>query len=139
MSKLAKFLSMAVVAGALVSGAAQAETVYLTTESRTYVSDWVIAQNNGCPPGTTLVKKEHLLRNDSYRCVAPRNAGVVFYKPGTIIPKTVTYTALPTEVVAKLPAPPTGQIYVSANNNVYLLDPESRTVVDGVAVVGVEE
>lgn len=137
MKKLTLMLGVAALAGGLTvaASAAQAETVMFTTQNRTYLSDWIMETNNGCPAGSTLVKEKHLLRDPSYRCIAPRGRKTVFYAPGTVIPQTVTYTELPSTVVSHLPAAPAGQVYVTSDNNVYLLNRENRTVVDAVTIV----
>jgi hypothetical protein len=137
MKKLPLMLGVAALAGGLTVAApsANAETVVFTQQNRTYLGDWIMETNNGCPSGTTLVKEKHLLRDPSYRCIAPRGQKTVFYTPGTVIPQTVTYTELPTTVVQQLPPPPSGQVYVTADNNVYLLNRENRTVVDAVTIV----
>lgn len=137
MKKLTLMLGVAALAGGLTvaAPAANAETVMFTTQNRTYLGDWIMETNKGCPAGTTLVKEKHLLRDPSYRCIAPRGQKTVFYAPGTVIPQTVTYTELPTTVVEHLPAAPAGQIYVTSDNNIYLLNRENRTVVDAVTIV----
>lgn len=137
MKKLTLMLGVAAIAGGLTvaAPAANAETVMFTTQNRTYLGDWIMETNKGCPAGTTLVKEKHLLRDPSYRCMAPRGQKTVFYTPGTVIPQTVTYTELPTTVVQQLPTPPAGQIYVTSDNNIYLLNRDNRTVVDAVTIV----
>ena len=137
MKKLTLMLGVAAVCGGMMTSApVRAETYVLQTENRVMLSDWVIAQNRGCPIGSVSVKKEHLLRDPSYRCMVPKTSKMVVYQPGTAIPSTVTYTNLPEEVTLKLPAPPKDQIYVSSDNNVYLIKRDNRTVVESVTVVG---
>lgn len=57
-----------------------------------------------------------------------------YYEPGTTIPETVTYTSLPTEVTAKLVAPPPGDEYVVIGSNAYLIDTNKRVVIDATRV-----
>lgn len=136
MNRFALMLGTVAVCGAVLAGPAKAETIILTEQDRAFLTDWIIEKNHGCPPGSTVIKEEHLLRSPSYRCVVPRGSSVVYLQPGMTIPETVTYTVLPDPVIQRLPPPPAGQIYVTADNNVYLIQPETRTVVEAVTVVG---
>lgn len=133
MKKLALMLGVAAI---FAAGTASAETYTLTTQHRALIGDWMV-KTNGCPAGSTAVREKHLLRDDSIRCVVPK-ARTVYYKAGATIPQTVTYTELPTTIVSQLPAPPAGEVYVAADGNVYLIKPESRTVVEAITVVGAE-
>lgn len=135
MSKFALMLGVAAICGGLVTQA-KAETVYFTSENRAYLSDWVLERNGGCPAGSTLIKREHWLRDPSYRCEVLPGQRTVFYRPGTSLPRTVTYTELPSTVVEHLPTAPDGTTYVTSDNNIYLIKPQTRTVVDSVTVVG---
>ncbi|HYD17002.1 MAG TPA: hypothetical protein VEF76_00820 [Patescibacteria group bacterium] len=137
MKKLTLMLGVAVLAGGIFVAApsAQAETVVFTQQNRTYLGDWIMETNKGCPAGTTLVKEKHLLRDPSYRCIAPKGSNVMYFKPGQVIPQTVTWQELPTTVVQQLPPPPSGEVYVTDSTNVYLVKPETRTVVDAVTIV----
>ncbi len=157
MTKMKTFLGLAVVCAGLMTGAAaQAQdnamtsssstttttTRYFAPEQRTVVSNWIMQQNKDqCPAGTTRIKETHLmgLRDPSYKCIAPKGSTMTFYKPGTVLPSTVTYTELPSTVVTQLPPAPEGEAYVTTDNNVYLVNKQTRTVVDGVTVVGTEE
>ena len=155
MTNVKNFLGLAVVCAGLMTGAvAHAQTTatssqttttttrYFAPEQRTVVSNWIMSQNKDqCPAGTTRVKETHLfgLRDPSYKCIAPKGSTMTFYKPGTVLPSTVTYTEVPQTLVTQLPAAPEGEIYVSADNNVYLINKQTRTVVDGVTVVGPAE
>lgn len=135
MKKLALMLGVAAI---FTAGVASAETTYtLTTQHRALIGDWMV-KTNGCPAGSTAVREKHLLRDDSIRCVVPRDR-TVYFQPGATIPQTVTYTELPTTIVSQLPAPPSGEVYVAADGNVYLIKPETRTVVEAVTVVGPAE
>jgi hypothetical protein len=139
MTKASLMLGVAAICGALFATAAQADTITFTTKQRAVIGDYVVKSAGGCPAGSTMVKEEHLLRDDSIRCVVPRGAKTVYYAPGTVIPSTVTYSELPTTVVSQLPPPPSGEVYVTADSNVYLIKPETRTVVEAVTVVGPNE
>ena len=157
MTKMKTFLGLAVVcAGLMTAGIANAQdtasssstqtttttTRYFQPEQRTIVSNWIMQQNKDqCPAGTTRIKETHLfgLRDPSYKCLAPKGSTMSFYKPGTVLPSTVTYTDLPSTVVTQLPAAPEGEAYVTSDNNVYLVNKQTRTVVDGVTVVGPAE
>jgi hypothetical protein len=131
----------AICGGLMASAPAKAQTITIEDRDRMLLSDWVYINNKGCPPGSTRMKKEHFLGlgKPTYRCVVPKNSNVTFYQPGTVLPQTVTYTELPSYIVDALPPPPSGQVYVSADNAVYLIKPETRTVVDSVTVIGTEE
>jgi hypothetical protein len=140
MKKITGILSLALVFGGLVAATqARTETIVLRDNDRTLLSDWVIFNNQGCPPGSMMVKTKHLFRSSSHRCTVPQGKTVTFYKTGSILPTTTTYTELPSYVVEQLPPPPSGDIYVTADNNVYLINPSTRTVVESVRVVGSPE
>lgn len=62
-----------------------------------------------------------------------------YYKPGTSIPETVTYTTLPTDVTAQLVPPPPGDQYVIIGDNAYLIDPDKRVVIDATKVYDDDE
>lgn len=134
MKKITHLLGVAAVCCGLAAPAF-AETVYLTSENRAFLTDWVITKNGGCPPGSTMIKEDHWLRSPSYRCVVPRGSTTVYYKPGMTLPTTVHYDPLPTTIVERLPSPPEGEVYVTSDNNIYLIKPDTRTVVDSVSVV----
>ena len=138
MKKFALTLGAAAVLMAAVP--AKADTIVLQDRDRTFITDWYYINNHGCPAGSMPVKREHWmgLAKSTYRCVIPKNSTTVFYKPGMAIPTSVTYTELPSYVVDTLPPPPSGEIYVSADGGVYLINPETRMVVDAVSVVGTE-
>jgi hypothetical protein len=70
--------------------------------------------------------------------VIPKGATVTYYQPGTVIPSTVTYTALPATVTTRLPAAPSGEMYVTSGSGVYLINPDTRTVVDTIKVYDTE-
>ena len=125
----------AVLYGTLVSSApARAETVILQDTDRDVVREYVYVKYKGCPPGTVMKKKERYfgLVKPYHSCIPAGGANVTVYQPGTIIPQTVTYSELPTTVVSRLPAPPTGATYVTTDTEVYLVNPETRTVVETV-------
>lgn len=138
MKNIVMILGVAALCGGFATTAG-ADTVYLTSDSRAVLHDYVISKNGGCPPGSTRVKEDHWFRGPTYSCVVPKGSNVVFYKPGTVIPETVHYEMLPTTVIEKLPTPPSGEVYVTADNNVYLVQPETRTVVEAVTLVGPAE
>jgi hypothetical protein len=138
MKKLALMLGTAAILAA--SGAAYADTIVLQDQDRVLLTDYLYINNKGCPAGSTAVKREHWmgLAKPTYRCVVPKNSNMVVYKPGTALPATVTYTELPKYIVESLPPPPSGEVYVSTDAGVYLINPQTRTVVDSVTIVGTE-
>ena len=63
--------------------------------------------------------------------VAPAQTDTVtYYTPGTAIPETVTYEALPTTVTTQLTPAPEGDTYVNIGGNVYLVD-RDRKIISG--------
>lgn len=142
MKKLAIIAGAVAICGGLLAAIpAQAQTITIEDRDRMLLSDWVYINNKGCPPGSKPMKKEHFLGlgKPTYRCVVPKASNVNFYQPGTVLPQTVTYTELPSYLVDALPPAPSGQVYVSADNAVYLIKPETRTVVETVTLVGTED
>lgn len=137
MKILAATLGLAVLCGALVqSGPVRAETVILQDQHRDVIREWIYVNNKGCPPGTRLKKTQRYfgLVKPYRNCVPDPAAKVTWYRPGTVLPTTVTYTELPGTVVSRLPPPPPGRTYVTTENSVYLINPETRTVVDTVTL-----
>lgn len=109
MKNFVKMLGLAAVCGGLMASApAKADTYFRTT-------DKVILRSYVTAPTTTT-------------------STVTFYKPGTVLPETVTYSELPTTVTTKLVPAPEGDVYVSEGGNVYLINKEKRVVVDGITV-----
>jgi hypothetical protein len=139
MKNLVKMLGMAAVCGGLMTGvasSARADTVILQDQDRIMVRDWFI-NNHGCPPGTVMHEKQRYmgLVHPYHTCEPIKGANVTVFSPGTVIPSTVTYTELPRTVVEKLPAPPSGDVYVTTDTGTYLINPQTRTVVDSVSVI----
>lgn len=145
MKNFTKILSLAMICGGLVSGittqagagtVTTTEKIMLNDNDRMLLGNWVIFNNQGCPPGSTRVKTSYLIGKPTYRCVVPPGRTMTFYGPGAILPRTVIYEKLPGYVLEDLPPPPAGTSYVSANGNVYLINPDTRTVVESVRIVG---
>lgn len=141
MKTVTKILGLAVLCGTLAAAvpAAKAETIMLQDRDRWLLSDWVIFNNQGCPPGSMMVKTDRLFGSSTHRCTVPTGTKVTYFERGTTLPTTVKYTELPKFVVEALPPPPAGEIYVAADNNIYLINPQSRTVVETVRVIGPAE
>jgi hypothetical protein len=141
MKNFAKMLALAVLFGSLLAGTpAKAwydadgnwhsgrlhridnNRVVFRPTDRTYLRNYIYANGMYCPPGT---------RPHHRRCVA-RPGNVVFYRPGTMLPSTVTYSPLPYNVTARLAPAPVGTVYVRANDNIYLINRRDRTIIDAV-------
>lgn len=136
MKSYAKLLSAVALCTVIGSAAARAEQVVVQDSDRDVIREWVYDTNNGCPPGTVMTKKERWfgLVHPYHNCVIPKGQTVTYYQPGTILPSTVTYSPLPETVTTRLPAPPTGSVYVQSGTGVYLVNPQTRTVVDTIKV-----
>ena len=137
MKLFAKFLGAVAVCTVAGTMAAHADTVVLQSTDRDVIREWVYDSHNGCPAGTVMQEKQRYfgLVHPYHNCIIPKGANVTFYKPGTVIPETVTYSPLPETVTTRLPAPPSGEVYVSSSDNgIYLINPTTRTVVDTINV-----
>jgi hypothetical protein len=135
MKTVATVAGFAVLCGLLASALpARAETVILQDNDRDILREYVYVNYKGCPPGTHMKKKTRYfgLVKPYHSCVPDKNASITVYQPGTIIPQTVTYTELPSTVISRLPAAPSGATYVTTDTGVYLVNPQTRTVVERV-------
>jgi hypothetical protein len=149
MKNIPKILGLAMICSGLMTAiAVQADaqttkktvtTTTFTTNDRMLLGDWVIFNNQGCPAGSMMVKTTHLFGKSSHRCTVPKGSTISYYEPGAVLPSTTTYTELPGYVVEQLPPPPSGEVYVSADNNVYLINPQTRTVVQSVRIIGPQD
>lgn len=137
MKNFAKILGAVAVCTVAGSMVAHADTFVLQNSDRDVIRQWVYESNNGCPAGTVMEEKERMLgmMHPYHYCIIPKGQTITFYKPGTVIPDTVTYTTLPETVTTRLPTPPAGEVYVTgADHGIYLVKPETRTVVDTINV-----
>lgn len=96
--------------------------VYFDDDDRAVIRGYISRHRYFCPFGTVP-------HPDG--CAEPP-ANVVFYRPGEVLPQTVTYTELPSYVVANLAPPPPGAIYVRAGDDVYLMSERDRTILDAI-------
>ena len=141
MKNLAKMLGIAMVCGALLSGApAKAwydsegnwhsgrwhhlseNRVVFREGDRVFLRNYVYANGMYCPPGSV----------PRHRHCVERPGNVVFYRPGTVLPSEVVYSPLPYEVTERLAPAPYGTVYVRANDNIYLINRRDRTIVDAI-------
>lgn len=139
MKTIATALGLAILYVALVSSVpARTETIVLQDQDRDVIREWVYVNHKGCPPGTMMKKTQRYfgLVKPYHNCIPSSDAKVIIYQPGATIPSTVTYTELPTTVVSKLPAPPEGETYVTTDTGVYVVNPQTRTVVETVNLWG---
>lgn len=140
MHKVSYMLGIAMLCGALYAGAALAQPYGFTNRQRAIIGDYVLGTLGGsCPSGSKMVREGKLMVEDSVRCIWSQGSGVTYYPVGAIIPSGVKYTTLPADIVAQLPPPTMGEIYVVIDNNVYLMTPETNTVVAAVMVMDTED
>ncbi len=141
MRNYAKILSAAAVCGVMAASVAHADTVVLGEPDRTVVQEYVYQTNNGCPPGAVMKKETRWfgLVHPEHSCVIPKGTNVTVYQPGMAIPSTVSYTPLPATVVSRLPAAPAGDVYVTSDNQIYLINPTTRTVVQSAPLYDIED
>jgi hypothetical protein len=140
MSKVSYIVGVAAICCSLYAGVAQAQPYGFTPRQRAIIGDYVFGTlGNRCPSGAKLVNEGKLFTEDSVRCIWSEGSGVTYYSPGAIIPSGVTYTTLPAEIVAQLPPPAKGEVYVMIDNNVYLMTSETNTVVASVMVMDTED
>lgn len=132
MKSYAKLLSAVALCTVIGSVAARAETLVVQDSDRDVIREWVYESHNGCPPGTVMTEQKRWfgLVHPQHHCVIPQGSTVTYYQPGSILPSTVTYTPLPETITTRLPAPPSGAVYVTSGTGVYLVNPQTRTVVD---------
>jgi hypothetical protein len=141
MKNLAKMLGLTMILGAFLSAAParawydqdgnwhsggwhrmEESRVFFRDSDRTFLRGYVNQSSVFCP-----------LAGHRRACVQ-RPQNVVFFQPGSVIPRDVTYTELPESVSARLPAAPQGTIYVRANDNIYLMNRHDRMVIDAINV-----
>jgi len=109
MEKLTGLLSLAIISGSLMASLPAKADVYFTNDDRPILRSYA----------TTTT-------TDS----AGNSVTTTYYKPGTVLPSTVTYTALPEDVTTKLPPPPPGAEYTIIGNTAYLVSRDKRVVID---------
>ncbi len=163
MKNLNKFLTVTAVV-ALVSFAVPAQaddttTTTITTRS-TSTSTPVLTTTETFPGVATYKKVKHTVIRDSDfpvireyvrthriycpagvmpaagECMQPMSTTrtVTYYEPGARLPDTVHYEVLPTTVTTRLMTPPDGAIYVTADDNVYLINPRDKEILDSLNV-----
>jgi hypothetical protein len=69
---------------------------------------------------------------DTY-CFRRLCPGDAHYAPGTYLPQTIVPETLPTALVSRLATPPLGAEYVRAPGGIYLVDRDSRLILDRVS------
>lgn len=104
MKKIATPFALALICAGLLTSVSAKADVYFRDNDRVILKDYVTAPSEK----------------------------VTFYTPGTVLPETVTYTELPDTVTTKLSPAPAGDVYVSSGGNVYLIQKDSRKIVDAV-------
>ncbi len=109
MKTLTKLLSLTIISGGLIAS--------LPAKADTYFRDNDRAVLRSYATTTTT---------DS----AGNSVTTTYYKPGTVLPSTVTYAALPDTVTTKLAAPPQGDEYTIIGNNAYLISHDKRVVIE---------
>ena len=141
MKPMAKMLGLAVICGALLSGTPA--KAWYDSDGNWHSGHWhSIAENRVVFRDTDRVFLEHYIDTNGVYCRAGGLAGNkqcvarpgndVFYRPGMMLPETVSYEPLPSSVTQRLAPAPTGTVYVRANDNIYLMNQSDRTVVDSV-------
>lgn len=97
---------------------------YFNDRQRETVRGYYVRQygdGRRCPPG--LAKKNN-------GCMPP---GQVGYTLGQPLPRTVTVYQVPQPVIVQLPVAPPGYRYVRVGNDILLVSPQSKLVVDVIA------
>jgi len=103
------------------------------------VADFVIPQGNRSALRAYIEQERdrvcdaNELRDIALPCVT-EDTVVPAFQPGTILPPDVTATKLPLEVTRMLDDTPVMTQYVYAANNVYLIEQNTRRVVDVVTL-----
>ncbi len=64
----------------------------------------------------------------------PTTRTITYYEPGSRLPDTVHYEVMPTTVTTRLMTPPDGAIYVTADDNLYLINPRDKEILDSLNV-----
>jgi hypothetical protein len=120
MKKITGLLSLAMIGGCLAASLpAKADTYFRDSDRvilRHYVTTTTTTTTTSTPTSTSTA--------------TPTKRTVTYYTPGTVLPDTVTYTELPSEVTTQLMMPPSGSKYIIIEGNAYLLDPEKRVIID---------
>ena len=163
MKNLDKFLAVtAVVALAGFTAPAKAEqTITTTTTTRSTTTTPEVMTTTETFPGVATYKKvKHTIIRDADfpvmreyvrthriycpagvmpatgECMQPMSTTrtVTYYEPGTVLPETVHYEVMPATVTTRLMTPPEGAIYVTADDNVYLIRQRDKEVLDSLNV-----
>jgi hypothetical protein len=111
MKTLTGLLSLAIISGGLIASLpAKADTTtYFTNDDRPVLRSYATTTTTDA---------------------AGNSVTTTYYKPGTVLPSTVTYTALPSTVTTKLVAAPAGDEYTIIGNTAYLVNRDKRVVIE---------
>ncbi|MDE1152182.1 MAG: hypothetical protein PW788_06540 [Micavibrio sp.] len=158
MKSFKNLLVAAAVAGVSFASCAQAQETTTITTRESVTAPTVITTTTTAPGAESMKKvvKTTIIRDTDYpvlkeyvtthrvycadgftpmhgECMVPTKQ-ITFYQTGTVLPPDVTYAPLPATIVTQIAAPPPGAVYVTADDNVYLITERDKAILDALNV-----